>query len=190
VQTIAQALEGVSSNRLASIYPDDRALGFDPELEPFAYDPELARELLTEAGYPDGFSTTLEVSQAPRLNYAEAIAADLEAVGIVVEIVAAEGGTFNAGWGDPEAPPLRYASWRPMYDPNTFLSLVISSEGFLSRYDSPEADALIQAAAAEPDVEARNAMYQQLGQVLQEEPAAIYLWNAVTRYGVESELAD
>ncbi len=190
VQTIAQALEGESSNRLASIYPDDRALGFDPELEPFAYDPELARELLTEAGYPDGFSTTLEVSQAPRLNYAEAIAADLEAVGIEVEIVAAEGGTFNAGWGDPEAPPLRYASWRPMYDPNTFLSLVISSEGFLSRYDSPEADALIQAAAAEPDDEARNAIYQQLGQVLQEEPAAIYLWNAVTRYGVESELAD
>ncbi len=190
VQAIARALEGESSNRLASIYPDERALGFDPDLQPFAYDPELARELLAEAGYPDGFSTSLEVSQAPRLNYAEAIASDLEAVGIEVEIVAAEAGTFNAGWNDPEAPPLRYASWRPMYDPNTFLSLVVASDGFLSRYDNPEVDALIQDAAAEPDTEARNAIYQQLGRVLQEEPAAIYLWNAVTRYGVEPELAD
>lgn len=190
VQAIARALEGESSNRLASIYPNERALGFDPDLQPFAYDPELARELLAEAGYHDGFSTSLEVSQAPRLNYAEAIASDLEAVGIEVEIVAAEAGTFNAGWNDPEAPPLRYASWRPMYDPNTFLSLVVASDGFLSRYDNPEVDALIQEGAAEPDSEARNAVYQELGRVLQEEPAAIYLWNAVTRYGVEPELAD
>lgn len=190
VQTIAQALEGESSNRLASFYPDERAMGFDPDLEPFSYDPDLARELLAEAGYPDGFSTSLEVSQAPRLNYAEAIAADLEAVGIDVEIVVAEGGTFNAGWNDAEAPALRYASWRPMYDPHTFLSLVISSAGFLSRYGNPDADALIEAAASEPDLDARNALYQALGRLLQEEPAAIYLWNAVTRYGVEPELAD
>lgn len=189
-QTIARALEGESSNRLASIYPGNRALGFDPDLPPFTYDPELARELLAEAGYPNGFGTSLEVSQAPRLNYAEAIAADLEAVGIDVEIVAAEAGTFNAGWNDPASPPLRYASWRPMYDPNTFLSLVVASDGFLSRYDNPQADALIQSAASEPDTEARNALYQQLGRVLQDEPAAIYLWNAVTRYGVEPDLAD
>ncbi len=190
VQTIAQALEAKSSNRLASVYPDERALGFDPELEPFSYDPELARELLAEAGYPDGFSTSLEVSQAPRLIYAEAIASDLEAIGIDVEIVVAEGGTFNAGWNDPEAPPLRYASWRPMYDPHTFLRLVISSAGFLSRYSNPDADALIEEAASEPETETRNALYQELGRVLQEEPAAIYLWNAVTRYGVEPDLAD
>ncbi len=51
-------------------------------------------------------------------------------------------------------------------------------------------DALIQEGAAESDSGARNAIYQQLGRMLQEEPAAIYLWNAVTRYGVEPELAD
>ena len=30
-----------------------------PALEPYTYDPELARQLLTEAGFPDGFSTTI-----------------------------------------------------------------------------------------------------------------------------------
>src|SRR5690606_38448314 len=159
--------------------PDPRAMGYDPELEPFTYDPELARQLLAEAGHPDGFSTTFEVSQPATAIYAEAIAADLEAVGIDVEIVVAEPGSFNAGWPDPAAPPLRYASWRPMYDPNTFLSLVIDSDGFLSRYSNPEADRLIRAAAGESDPEARADLYRQVGRLLKEDPPAIFLWNAV-----------
>jgi ABC-type transport system substrate-binding protein len=189
VETIAQALEADSSHRLASFYPDPRAMGFDADLPPFAFDPDAARTLLADAGYGDGFSTQIEVSQSPRAIYAEAIKPYLAEVGIDLEIIVAESGTFNAGWGDPEAPPLRYASWRPMYDPNTFLTLVIASDGFLSRYSNPDADDLIARAGAEPHVAARNALYQELGRLLQDDPAAIYLWNAVTRYGIDDRLA-
>lgn len=189
VQTIAQALEAETSHRLASFYPDARAMGFDEGLSPFAFDPDGARALLAEAGYGDGFSTQIEVSQAPRAVYAEAIKPYLTDIGIDLEIVVAESGSFNAGWGDPEAPPLRYASWRPMYDPNTFLTLVIASDGYLSRYNNAEADELIAQAGAEPDISARNQLYQELGRLLQDDPAAIYLWNAVTRYGVNDRLA-
>ena len=38
---------------------------YDPDLETWPYDPARARELLTEAGYPDGFSTTILASQYP-----------------------------------------------------------------------------------------------------------------------------
>lgn len=189
VQTIAQALEAETSNRLASFYPDPRAMGFDEGLSPFAFDPDAARTLLTEAGYGDGFSTQIEVSQSPRAIYAEAIKPYLADVGIELEIVVAESGSFNAGWGDTEAPPLRYASWRPMYDPNTFLTLVIASDGYLSRYSNADADDLISRAGAEPDVAARTQLYQELGRLLQDDPAAIYLWNAVTRYGINDRLA-
>jgi peptide/nickel transport system substrate-binding protein len=189
VQTIAQALEAETSHRLASFYPDARAMGFDAGLAPFAYDPDAARALLTEAGYGDGFSTQIEVSQSPRAIYAEAIKPYLADVGIDVEIVVAESGAFNAGWGDPKAPPLRYASWRPMYDPNTFLTLVIASDGYLSRYRNEHVDDLIARAGAEPDVTARNGLYRELGKLLKEDPAAIYLWNAVTRYGINDRLA-
>ena len=51
------------------------------------YDPELSKKLLAEAGYPDGFTTTLKL---PPPSYArrggEIIAAQLAAVGIKVEI--------------------------------------------------------------------------------------------------------
>jgi len=51
------------------------------------YDPELAKSLLTEAGYPDGFTTTLKL---PPPSYArrggEIIASQLRAVGIQTEI--------------------------------------------------------------------------------------------------------
>ena len=51
------------------------------------YDPELAKSLLAEAGYPDGFTTTLKL---PPPSYArrggEIIAAQLRAVGIETEI--------------------------------------------------------------------------------------------------------
>jgi peptide/nickel transport system substrate-binding protein len=189
VQTIAQALVADTSHRLASFYPDERAMGFDPDLAPFAFDPDAARALLAEAGYPDGFKTQIEVSEAPSAVFAEAIKANLADVGIDVEIVVADSGSFNAGWPDTEAPPLRYASWRPMYDPNTFLTLVIASDGFLSRYSNADVDELIAKAGAEPDVETRVGLYRKLGKLLQEEPAAIYLWNAVTRYGVSQRLA-
>ena len=52
-----------------------------------AYDPELSKKLLAEAGYPDGFTTTLKL---PPPSYArrggEIIAAQLAAVGIKTEI--------------------------------------------------------------------------------------------------------
>jgi peptide/nickel transport system substrate-binding protein len=187
-QTIAQALEAEQSHRLASFFPGEGAMGFDPELEPFPFDPDGARALLADAGVEDGFSTQIEVGSAASAVYAEVIAASLGEVGIDVEIVVTEGSAFNAGWSDAEAPPLRYASWRPMYDPNTFLSLVVASDGFLSRYDNPEVDELIASAAAEADPVARNALYQRLGRVLKDDPAAIYLWNPVTRYGVGDTL--
>ena len=189
-QAIVDALLGGQGNRLASLFPDERALGFDPALQPFAFDPDRARHLLSEAGVDDGFEAVLEFATTERQDVMEAIAAMLGEVGIGVTVRASDDATFNEQWADPAAPPLRFATWRPLYDPHTLLSLVFASEGFLSRHSNPRADELIRGAAAEADRAQRHARYQELGRVLADEPAAIYLWNLSSLYGVATSVAD
>ena len=68
----------------AYLTPDE--LGYDPTLKSYPYDPEKAKQLLAQAGYPKGFSFKLnwEITSfhpLPR-EVSEAIASYLEAVGI------------------------------------------------------------------------------------------------------------
>jgi len=67
------------------------------------------------------------------------------------------------------------------------LSLVISNTGFLSRYDNPEAQTLIEAGAIEPDPDERDRIYRELGAVLNDSPAGIYLWSLTSFYGLDRE---
>lgn len=188
VQAIADALVGEGARRIASVFPDPRGLGFNEALQPFAYDPDKARALLAEAGYADGFEAQIETVSGSRIDVVEAIVGYLAEVGVRLSIVTSDLAAFNQGWPDEAAPPLRYATWRPFYDPQTFLQLVIASEGYLSRYTNPDADALVQEGATSPDNEDRQAVYETLGEELQRFPAAIYLWNLISTYGVASDL--
>ena len=62
-------------------------LAYKPELDThYAYDPDRARELLVEAGYPDGFALTIGMSNAPPTQVA-AVTQYLSDIGIVPEFV-------------------------------------------------------------------------------------------------------
>jgi peptide/nickel transport system substrate-binding protein len=186
VEAIIASLLGGNGVRLPNVFVPG-GLGYDPDLAPHAYDPELAQQLLAKAGYPDGFSTRLAYATGERDDLVAAVAGQLGAAGIDVELEPVETATFNASWQDPEAAPLRLLTWRPLFDPYTLLSLVISNTGFLSRYDNTEAQALIDAGAIEPDPEERNRIYRELGVVLQDSPAGIYLWSLTSFYGLERD---
>jgi peptide/nickel transport system substrate-binding protein len=80
------------ADRVANEFLPPAQWGFKPGLE-YAYDPTLAQSLLTQAGYPTGFATTLAYPAMIRPympnpgGIAAAIKADLQAVGITVTLI-------------------------------------------------------------------------------------------------------
>jgi len=184
VESIGSALISTEVHRLASLYPDERSIGFDPNLKPFSFDPDRARELLAEAGVDGGFDTRLQYTGGGRDDVMQAIAANLADVGIDISIESTELATFNGSWQDPESAPLRFVTWRPVYDPHTLLSLMFSSTGPLSRFSDAAVDELIEAAATEADPGERVELYTELGRVFHEVPPAVFLWNLTAIYGI------
>jgi len=64
------------------------AYGHDPSIKPYPHDPEAARALILEAGYPDGFTFVVETSAGtPNVSLVlQRVAADLKRVGVTMEI--------------------------------------------------------------------------------------------------------
>src|SRR5699024_2144114 len=84
------------------------------------YNPEKAMELLAEAGYPDGFSTTLYTPpDSNRRQLAELVQAALSAVNIDVEVQALELGSMQPLYWGAEA-PLWLVGWNSGTDPHNY----------------------------------------------------------------------
>lgn len=86
-EAIAEALVGGLTS--ASAWPPEGVVGYDPDRDPYGYEPDRARELLETAGYGDGFEISAEVTlgafPADREIY-ESAAAYLSEVGIELEL--------------------------------------------------------------------------------------------------------
>lgn len=184
VPTIISSLLSGNGNQLSSLFPRG-GLGYSPDLAPMAYDPALARSLLTDAGVANGFAIDFEHTTAARTDVIEAVAGYLGEVGLNVTLKPIEQATFNQTW--KESAPLRYVSWRPLNDPYTLLNLMINANGFLSSFSSDTLQPLIEAAAIETDPAQREALYQQLAVAQQQDPPAIFLNSLVSLYGVAGD---
>ncbi|TVS14231.1 MAG: hypothetical protein EA417_15440 [Gammaproteobacteria bacterium] len=87
-QIVEHLLAGRTS--VASQHASRHAFGHHPSLAAYPYDPEAARRLLADAGYPDGLRLTAEVAVGVGANDAavyQQVAADLRQVGVELELL-------------------------------------------------------------------------------------------------------
>jgi ABC-type transport system substrate-binding protein len=130
--------------------------------DPDRYDPKAARQLLTDAGYPNGIDITFRSYPTPgvpeKLEVDQAIAGYLRAVGIRAKVEVGEYGAYRAQWPLPASLPKTIAN-NPTVSQVVIGSLVhifFHAEGLLSttRGVNPKADAAINSMLAAPDLNA------------------------------------
>lgn len=115
--------------QLAGSFQPPAILGHNPDLQPYEYNPEKAKELLAAAGLPDGFETDFWYIPVIRGYFpdskaiGEAIAADLAKVGIRVSLQTEDWGAYledrnqgkfpmwMLGWGSDNGDPDNYIGY-------------------------------------------------------------------------------
>ncbi len=197
-RVIEEVLLGQARPLSAPLFPT--MLGADPSIAPQPYDPERAKGLLEEAGYPDRdgkrFAVSmiaLDAQRGPIANQTMAILrSNLDAVGVALAVdylptreffrrVLAR--QFDAA----------YFGWLPdIPDPDPYALLHSSQIGSGSNYagySDAEVDDLLEKARGTSDREARKALYHQLHRRLAEQvpytmlyaPYGHYAWNRRVR---------
>jgi peptide/nickel transport system substrate-binding protein len=164
--------------RIAScMFPSDHWC-HNPELKPVAYDPELSKKLLAEAGHANGLTIKgyyANTSMAQTI--AEAVKNMLGKVGInwQVDLLAPAASATRMQNLDYD---LATGGWIWIFDPDLMPTGLYHPKGGFNygRSNNPEAIALIEAGRREVDLEKRKQIYWQLEKVLYDAYEDAWLW--------------
>ena len=160
--------------------------GYNPDLEGYTYDPEKAKKLLAEAGYPDGFEVTLQYNSRDReKRIAEALQAQYQMVGINVKLQSIDWGTHLDTVERGEVPFFRMGWVSDYNDPDNFLYVLLNSEnigprGNYARYHNPEFDRLTKKGRLVTDPKKRKELYQKAEKIAVEDAPWVFIQHYTT----------
>ncbi|PSK93809.1 peptide/nickel transport system substrate-binding protein [Murinocardiopsis flavida] len=178
VPLLIEAVLDGKARELPTMIPRE-SFGFDKAVEPYTRDVGTAKRLLADAGYPDGFATTITASNEDA-NVAEAISGLLAEAGVRAKVALLDPGTYSTRLTSANkralGPIYLAASTGWTMDGQSLVQSNVRSDRRQSRWDSAEADALIDAQEQSVDPEEREEAFAALQRLLKKEAPFVFLY--------------
>ncbi|MBS3814531.1 ABC transporter substrate-binding protein [Candidatus Bipolaricaulota bacterium] len=174
-----------------------RVPGFHPASAPdakaYEQDFEKSKELLKEAGYPDGFKTTIYAPSGytERVTEAQQIARQLSHVGVEVDVKTLEWGTYLDATADGEAPMFRERWSGSTPSPYSFVEHWHPDSGWnavFGTYENEEVTKLLDQIEKTVDQDKRWELYREVQQIAMDDVACYPLYWPLIGDGYNSEL--
>ncbi len=165
--------------------------GYNPNIEQTPYDPDEAKRLLAEAGYPDGLTLSMACPVGKYfVDRDVCIAAKdmLADVGVDVDLTVAELAIFVEYLTNPVSDvDMIYVGWYSYGNPAQAMQWFSSTQAW-SRWHNDEYDQQFLIAKTSMDEETRKQAYWRMAEILKEETPSIFLLQQPAPYGISDRV--
>ncbi len=158
--------------------------GFNPAVQPYPFDVARARQLMAQAGYPNGFRS--EIRYTPIILHAQDVSLivreQLRAIGIETELRSLEPAVLIQMLASPS--PAREIYLQPGGGSADALSALSPMRWSDPRklYNNPEFDRIVTQAENELDMEVRRQLLQRATLLMRDDPPVLFLYYTVQLY--------
>ncbi|SDF97015.1 peptide/nickel transport system substrate-binding protein [Fontibacillus panacisegetis] len=187
---VDNVLRGAAVQTESLIGPKD--FGYAGEFDTYGYDPDKAKQLLSEAGYPDGFSATLDTVNwyIKNTDVAQVIAEQLKAIGVNITVNNVESSVYRTLVPSGKQNSMYVLGWSSTntLDADAAIYAILHSGESYSTYSNPEVDAKLEEARGTTDEERRKTLYKEIEEIVLQDAPRIFLYQENQYYGVSKKL--
>ncbi|HVL10424.1 MAG TPA: ABC transporter substrate-binding protein, partial [Burkholderiaceae bacterium] len=163
--------------------------GHDASIKPYGYNPAKAKELLKQAGYPNGFTVKLYDAVGWPKELAEALVAYWGQVGIKAEINRLDYAAWSRLNNTHKSGPMTTTQFtNAIYDPIHPIAGSFSKEGAWSDYYNPEVEALIKELDKTSGAEARGAIFRKISKLLHDDASTVLITELFNVFAKKKDL--
>jgi len=157
---------------------------FSLKMDPPPFDPKRAKQLMVEAGFPNGFDAGDLTPLPPYTSVAEAIGGYLHALGIRTSVRTMERATFLAAWREKKLRGLVFSATGAAGNAAARLEPFFTKSGVYAYGTRPEIDDLFQRQANEIDRGKREALLHQIQKIVIDQALVAPVFQQAFLWGV------